>query len=136
MNPDLPTLLHRWREGSLTSEEMSALTTQLTQPEARQALRQDWFLDAALPQALAASAVIVRTPQPSWLARLSQWFAREEEIALGALHLWARTSFAALAVGVLTTAWFAWPQRHNHQGQTDAEQVAQIIFQKHFHDAD
>jgi hypothetical protein len=135
MNPDLPTLLHRWHEGSLTAEEMSALTTLLAQPEARRALRQDWFLDAALPQALAASAVIVRTPQASLFARLKAWFASEEEFAIGALQLWARTSFAALAVGLIMTAWFTL-QKQEAVGQTDAEQVAQIIFQKHFHDAD
>lgn len=63
MNPDLPTLLHRWREGTLTPEEMRTLAVRLAQPEARAALRRDWFLDAALPQSLAASSVIVRTPQ-------------------------------------------------------------------------
>ena len=63
MNPELPNLLHRWREGSVTSEEMRALTAELAQPEARTALRRDWFLEAALPQSLAASSVIVRTPR-------------------------------------------------------------------------
>ena len=54
MNPELQNLLHRWRENSLTTEEMRALTAELNQPAAREALRRDWFLEAALPQSLAA----------------------------------------------------------------------------------
>ena len=141
MTPDLQNLLHRWREGSLTAEEMRTLTAELAKPEARAALRRDWFLDAALPQALAASSVIVRTPQPSLVARLSAWFTRlfkgdahEEAFGLGALQLWMRTSFAALAVGLITSAWLAWPQRHEVVHDSDAEHLAQIIFQKQFAD--
>lgn len=141
MTPDLQNLLHRWREGSLTTEEMRTLTAELAKPEARAALRRDWFLEAALPQSLAASSVIVRTPQPSFVARLSGWFtrlfegdAREEVSDLGALQLWMRTSFAALAVGLITSAWLVWPQSHETAHDSDAEQLVQIIFQKQFAD--
>ena len=107
MNPELQHLLHRWHEGSLTADEMRTLTAHLAKPEARAALRRDWFLETALPQALAASAVIVRTPQQSlmarlraafagWLTRFAPQAAREEEAGLGALQLWARPSFAAI----------------------------------------
>ena len=101
MTPELQNLLHRWREGSLTAEEMRALTAELAKPEARAVLRRDWFLDAALPQSLAASSVIVRTPLPSLAARMRAWAAswftlfapgdaRGEESSILALRLWAR----------------------------------------------
>jgi hypothetical protein len=132
MNEELPHLLHRWREGSLTADEMRSLTAELAKPEARADLRHDWFLDAALPQALAASAVIVRTPQPSFAARMRAWAAhwltlftpagaREEEASLAALRLWARASFAALAVGLITASWLAWPQQEEITADTDSE---------------
>jgi hypothetical protein len=80
MNSELPVFLHRWRDGNLTPDEMRRLTALLAQPEARAALRHDWFLEAALPQALATSSVIVRTPQPSrpaapvfWRWTPAQW---------------------------------------------------------------
>ena len=73
MNPELQNLLHRWREGSLTTEEMRALTAELAKREARAALRRDWFLEAALPQSLAASSVIVRTPRSAKPAATVAW---------------------------------------------------------------
>ena len=54
MNDELQNLLHRWHEGSLTTDEMRTLTALLAKPEARQSLRRDWFLESALPEALAA----------------------------------------------------------------------------------
>lgn len=148
MNSDLPTLLHRWREGALTPEEMRKLTELLGQSEARTALRSDWFLEAALPQALAASSVIVRMPQPSFMARLRGAFAgwltrfapqaaRDEEAGLGALQLWARTSFAALAVGLITTTWLAWPQREEIAAEAAAEPalIAQLMLETQLPDA-
>lgn len=148
MNDELQNLLHRWREGSLTADEMPTLTALLAKPEARQALRRDWFLEAALPEALAASAVIVRTPQPSLAAKLRGWIAgwltafaprasREEDAALCALRLWARTSFAALAVGLVTSAWLAWPQREEIATETDAEPAyfAQLMLETQLPDS-
>ena len=148
MNPELNTLLHRWREGTLTTEEMRKLTAVLASPEARAALRRDWFLDMALPQALAASSVIVRTPQPSlmarlrgafagWLTRFAPQTARDEEAGLGALQLWARASFAALAVGLITTTWLAWPQREQIAAETAAEPalIAQLMLESQLPDA-
>ena len=148
MNDELQNLLHRWREGSLTANEMCTLTALLAKPEARQALRRDWFLEAALPEALAASAVIVRTPQPSLAAKLRGWIAgwltacaprasREEDAALWALRLWARTSFAALAVGLITSAWLTWPQREEIATETDAEPAyfAQLMLETQLPDS-
>jgi hypothetical protein len=148
MNDELQNLLHRWREGSLTADEMPTLTALLAKPEARQALRRDWFLEVALPEALAASAVIVRTPQPSLAAKLRGWIAgwitayapcasREEDAALWALRLWARTSFAALAVGLITSAWLAWPQREEIATETDAEPtyLAQLMLETQLPDS-
>ena len=148
MNDELQNLLHRWREGSLTADEMRTLTALLAKPEARQALRRDWFLEAALPEALAASAVIVRTPQPSLAAKLRDWIAgwltacaprasHEEDAALWALRLWARTSFAALAVGLVTSAWLAWPQREEIATETDTEPAyfAQLMLETQLPDS-
>jgi hypothetical protein len=72
---ELQTLLDHWREGALTEEEMRGLAEQLEAPDARQMMRQDWFLDAALPQSLAASDVLVRAPKPSFAARCQAWLA-------------------------------------------------------------
>lgn len=148
MNPELSTLLHRWREGTLSPEEMQTLTALLAQPEARAELRRDWFLETALPQALAASSVIVRTPQPSFLARLRgafhRWLTRfapqsgrEEEAGLGALQLWARASFTALAFGLITTLWLVLPQREEIVAETSAEPdfIAQRMLETQLLDA-
>jgi hypothetical protein len=150
MNDELQNLLHRWREGSLTADEMRTLTALLAKPEARQALRRDWFLEAALPEALAASAVIVRTPQPSLAAKLRGWIAgwliafaprvsREEDAALCALRLWARASFAALALGLITASWLVWPQREEFAADVDADSepafLAQIMIETHLPDS-
>ncbi len=148
MNPELPTLLHRWREGTLTPEEMRTLTALLAQPEARAALRRDWFLETALPQALAASSVVVRTPQPSliarwrcafasWLTRFAPQATREEESGLGALRIWARASFAALAVGLIATTWLAWPQPQSTRADFGSEPaaIAQLMLETQLPDA-
>lgn len=150
MNPELQNLLHHWREGSLTTGEMRALTAELAQPEARAALRRDWFLEAALPQSLAASSVIVRTPQPSFAARMragaASWFTlfapgepRGEEPSILALRLWARASFAALAVGLITASWLVWPQQDEITADVDAESeptfLAQLMIETELSDS-
>jgi hypothetical protein len=115
-NDELSQLLHRWREGSLTPEEIERLAAQLDDPQARAALRREWFLDAALPQALAASTVMQNAPSPTLAARCrtraARLFAgepRQAGAALLALRWWARGAFAAVALGALT-AWILWPQ--------------------------
>lgn len=146
MNPGLEDLLHRWREGSLTADQMRALTAELAQPEARAALRRDWFLEAALPQSLAASSVIVRTPLPSLAARLRGWIAGwltlfapgeggGEASSIFALRLWARTSFAALAVGLVTASWLAWPQDTELPVDPEPADIAQLMIESRLPDA-
>jgi len=148
MNPELQNLLHRWREGSLTTDEVRTLTAHLARPEGRAALRRDWFLEAGLPEALAASAVIVRTPQPSLATRLRTWITpwftlftssgdRESESSLFALRLWARTSLAALALGLITSVWLVWPQREESAADVDAEPayLAQLMLETQLPDS-
>jgi hypothetical protein len=90
--------------------------TPLPGGQSRAALRREWFLDAALPQALAASAVMQNAPSPTLAARCRTWAARlfaseprQAGAALLALRWWARGAFAAVALGALT-AWGVWPR--------------------------
>ena len=59
MNEELFELLRRFREDELAPEDWPRLNELLARPEGREALRHDWFLEAALPQSLAAAAVAV-----------------------------------------------------------------------------
>jgi hypothetical protein len=140
MTPGLDLLLQRWREGTATPEDVRALTAELSRPEARAELRSDWFLEASLPQALAASAVRARAPRPSWVSRsgatLVRWltlFAPDEEASVPALRLWARASFTALALGFVAASWLAWPRREEKAAevQPDSEPayLAQIMLE-------
>jgi hypothetical protein len=54
MKHELQDLLHRWHTGALSEDELRRLTALLDTPEARAALHDEWFLDAALPEALQA----------------------------------------------------------------------------------
>jgi len=58
MNTHLDELINRWREGELSDEELRRLTDAIATPEGRAALRGDWFLEAALPEALRTSPVL------------------------------------------------------------------------------
>ncbi len=144
MNEELQRLLHRWREGSLSAEEMRTLTELLALPEARAALRRDWFLETALPQSLAASSVIVRTPQPSLAERVRAWLtlfapgdARDGDSSIFALQLWARSSFAALAIGLITASWLAWPKGEEFALESTAEPafIAQLMLETQLPDS-
>lgn len=151
MNHELQNLLLRWREGSITTEEMRALTVQLAKPEAREALRRDWFLDAALPQALAASEVIARAPRPVLARRMrswiGQWFmiftpsgASGEETSLFALRLWARaSSLAALGIGLIAASWLFWPREKDNAAHAEAfsepAYLAQLMIETHLSDS-
>ena len=59
MNDDLTELLRRFREDELAPEDWPRLIDLLDSPEGRAALRHDWFLEAALPQSLAAAGLEV-----------------------------------------------------------------------------
>jgi hypothetical protein len=65
MNTDLDKLIRRWREGTLTDEELHLLNETLSTTEGRAAMRDDCFLEAALPEALRTSHLLKVAEQPS-----------------------------------------------------------------------
>jgi hypothetical protein len=74
MSTHLDELIHRWREGSLTEEELHHLNEALTTPEGRATMRGDWFLEASIPEALRTTRLLkaVEPPQTiKWAAWLS-----------------------------------------------------------------
>jgi hypothetical protein len=137
MNEDIQELLRRFREDELAPEEWHRLNELLDRPEGREALRRDWFLEAALPQSLAAAAVAVRIPRPSLAERFRAWIAlpQAEEPALAALQLWSRASFAALTIGLFGATWAVWPQRETVDPESDPAFIAQLILQNQLPDA-
>jgi len=131
-------VLDRWHEDSLTEEEMRELTNRLEEPEAREMMRQDWFLDAALPQSLATSEVLVRTPQPSLTVRCRAWLTswltasaprstRVEQPELWTLRVWLRASLAALTVGTCVTLALTWTPRERVAEDFTPRQIAAAI---------
>ena len=92
MKTDWEELLNKWREGNLSDEELRQLTEALGNREARVALREDWFLEAALPEALRASTVINTPlkadnelrPQPADSNRWTPWFTWRPLVAAAA----------------------------------------------------
>jgi hypothetical protein len=108
MNPNLDELLHRWREGTLSDDEMRQLTDALASSEARAALRRDWFLEEALPEALKTAPLLEVAPpdftpsKPEREAWATVRWLRLEWAALGAAAaisiaciLWERTAATA-----------------------------------------
>jgi len=61
--------MHRWREDSLTEEEMHRLNEALITPEGRAALRDDWFLEASLPGALRTRRLLKVAEPPQTMNR-------------------------------------------------------------------
>jgi anti-sigma factor RsiW len=57
VNMDVNELIHRWREDTLSEEQLRRLTDALASKEARAALRAEWLLDAGLAEALRAATV-------------------------------------------------------------------------------
>lgn len=131
MKPDSADLIHRWREGPLPPDELPRLNDLLATREGRAALRGEWFLDAALPEALRTAPVIALAPQPSWLARFLAWFTPQEAAPLLALRWCAHASLAAAAVIGLSLA-ILLPRHQRHNADAEADSIAQIIFQRHF----
>jgi hypothetical protein len=141
MNDDLPELLRRFREDELALEDWHRLNEHLDRREGREALRHDWFLEAALPQSLAAAAVAVRIPRPSPARRLLAWIAGppSPEPALATLRLWSRVSFAALAFGLATATWAVWPSRETSGPEfagvgSDPSSIARLMLQNQLPD--
>jgi ferric-dicitrate binding protein FerR (iron transport regulator) len=78
--PPIDELLRLWREGEISEEEMRELTARLATKEGRETLRQDWFLEAALPQALQTTTVAKMAPRPSLRRRLVGRFANRKPL--------------------------------------------------------
>ncbi len=78
MNTNLDELINRWSEGKLSDEELRRLTDALATPEGRAALRGDWLLEAALPEALRTSPVLKLAQKmdpmaPPWRNESKRW---------------------------------------------------------------
>lgn len=78
MNTHLDELMNRWRENTLSDDDWRQLNDALSTQEGRAALRGEWFLDAALPEALRTSSllqVVQKTESPQALkqARWLSW---------------------------------------------------------------
>lgn len=131
MNDDLPELLRRFREDELAPEDWPRLIELLDRPEGREALRHDWFLEAALPQSLAAASVAERIPRTSLAERFLAWIAGPQtgEPAFAILQLWSRASFAALAIGLIAATWAVWPTSEAFEPESDPAFIAQLILQ-------
>lgn len=98
MKHDLNELMRRWHEGGLTDEQLRDLTTQLSTAEGRKALRDDWFLEAALPEALRTSAVTRMAPPDSRAEVVARLF---QLLVPRSLPLWSKCSLAALPFGLV-----------------------------------
>lgn len=131
MNDDLTELLRRFREDELSPEDWLRLNDLLGRPEGRAALRHDWFLEAALPQSLAAASVSASIPQPSLAERFLAWIAGPQtgEPSFATLQLWSRASFASLAIGLVAATWAVWPARDAIDSGSDPAFIAQLILQ-------
>ncbi len=77
---NLDELLQRWREGRLNEAELAELTHHIGTPAGRKRLRQDWFLEATLPEALKTAdlartvAVVAPLENVSWTDHLTAWW--------------------------------------------------------------
>jgi len=58
MKTNLDELIDGWREGTLSEEELRRLSEALSSREARAALRDEWLLEAGLPEALKTQPVL------------------------------------------------------------------------------
>lgn len=74
MSTHLDELITRWREGRLSDEELRHLTETLDTAECRAALRDDWFLEAALPEALHTSHLL-KVSEPLQRRKWTGWLS-------------------------------------------------------------
>ena len=77
MNTHLDELINQWREGRVSDEDLRRLTEALDTPEGRASLRADWFLEAALPEALRTSSLlkVSHKADPERTRRWTAWFS-------------------------------------------------------------
>jgi hypothetical protein len=118
MKPDLDILLQRWHDGELTPEEAEEFTLALEYPAARAHLREVWFLESSLLEALRAAPVRQTIPAGNDLA---EWL----------LQLWVNVSLRAVAsAAVLVLALFLLkPGRDQVQDAPEPSYIAQMILQ-------
>jgi hypothetical protein len=118
MKTNLDELIHRWREGTLSDYEMRQLTDALASREARAALRRDWFLEEALPEALKTAPLLEVAP-PDFTR------AKPGREAAGAIR-WLRLEWAALgAAAAISIACFLWERTAATADDTEV-MVAQL----------
>jgi len=140
MNIQLDELLRRWREGTISDEEMRQLTESLVTQEGREALRNDWFLEEVLPEALRTSPVLGMLSRPSLMARWTEWLRlktgatsyREEDDVLFGLRLWARGSLAAVPLGMAVACvalWLAWQKPYADTSLSEPSFLAQCLLE-------
>ncbi|MBU6300722.1 MAG: hypothetical protein KGS60_04150 [Verrucomicrobia bacterium] len=93
--PDLDRLLEAWQDGEPAEAEAGELTRALEDPEARARLRQIWFLESGLGEALRTAAVRQTAPR----------LVSPADSGVGWLQLWAGVALRTVgAAGVLALA--------------------------------
>jgi len=75
MNTHLDEPINRWCDGKLSDEELRRLTDALATPEGRTALRGDWFLEAAIPEALRTTPLLklAQKLDPMAISQTRKW---------------------------------------------------------------
>jgi hypothetical protein len=118
MKPDLDQLLQRWHDGELPPAEAEELTRALDDPAARARLRETWFLESSLPEALRAAPVRQTVPGGNDLA---EWL----------LRLWAQVALRAVASAavLVLSLMLLKPRRDQATDQPEPAYIAQLILQ-------
>ncbi len=132
MNDRLLELMDRWHAGTLAVDELHELTELLATAENRAALRSDWFLEAALPEALQTvgvgfrSAKVSERAAPQIVAESQSDSATERASVVRKSTLDRRSVVAAsvgLFVGLLGTS-LAWAMAMPRAVATATQEIA------------
>jgi hypothetical protein len=118
MKPGLDRLLQRWHDGELTPAEAEAFLLALDDPDARARLREAFFLESSLLEALRAAPVRQTIPAGN---DLTAWL----------LQLWVNVTLRAVAyaaVLVLVLMLFK-PRPDQNPEEQEPAYIAQIILQ-------
>lgn len=108
MKKNLDELIDGWREGTLSEEELRRLTQALSSPEARAALRDEWLLEAGLPEALKTQPVLR-------MARQAGLESKRRALP------WARWQLATLAAAAaICVACIVWERNAPRPNDTEA----------------
>ncbi len=116
MKSDLDRLLQRWHDGEITPAEAEELVRAIDEPAARARLREVWFLESSLSEALRAAPV-------------RQSFPAGRDLAEWLLQLWVHVTFRAVAsAAVLVLALMLLkPRRDPVPDQSEPAYLAQLI---------